>query len=376
MRILFFMNILRDGAGMINREISYAEQLVERNHTVKILSYFKPTAKVNPRIKVSCIYPTKYIDKLYDSLVSKPYAFINIFIQLFIYKPEIVMVDLPGEARWAVMFRRFFNYKVIFTYHGVADPGFYSGEDASKLKKLRDFGHNMLKKVDRVIVVSDFLQEEVSKLGIAAQTLHNGFDQFLFNPTNYHVKERNKLVFIGRFTEYKGAFNVVKAFARVNRQNPKAKLEMFGHLESPEYLNKIKAYIDKHSLSSAVKIAGPLTPKKTSQKMKECGLFINGSVDETFCMPLLEAQACGTPCIAFAAGGIPEVVNHGETGLLAPANDVDTMAQNIEMLLNDNKLYNQFVKNTHTHSRSFNYRVLAPQLENTLVRLCSDKEVA
>ena len=41
LKILFYLNILRDGAGMINREIGFAEELVKRGHKVTILSHFQ-----------------------------------------------------------------------------------------------------------------------------------------------------------------------------------------------------------------------------------------------------------------------------------------------------------------------------------------------
>ncbi len=54
----------------------------------------------------------------------------------------------------------------------------------------------------------------------------------------------------------------------------------------------------------------------------------------------LEAMACGTPVVAFRAGGIPEYVLHGQTGLLAPVGDEDEMAAQINQLLDNNELRN------------------------------------
>lgn len=49
----------------------------------------------------------------------------------------------------------------------------------------------------------------------------------------------------------------------------------------------------------------------------------------------LEAQACGTPVVAFDIGGLPDIVDHQETGWLAPAFDTDSLANGIEWVLSD-----------------------------------------
>lgn len=62
-------------------------------------------------------------------------------------------------------------------------------------------------------------------------------------------------------------------------------------------------------------------------------LLVAPSIAETFSQVVLEAQACGTPVVAFAAGGIPEVVRDGVTGLVVPAGDISALADAIRHLL-------------------------------------------
>ena len=47
----------------------------------------------------------------------------------------------------------------------------------------------------------------------------------------------------------------------------------------------------------------------------------------------LEAMACGVPVVATEAGGLPEVIRHGVSGMLAPIGDVEKMAEHAEFLL-------------------------------------------
>ena len=368
MKILYFLNILREGAGMINREACFAKQLSKKGCEVSILSYFKASLKVDEKLRVYTVFPTRYLNFLYNSIIGKILAFFKILFVLIKLKPDVIMVDLPAEAWWAYKFRAFLKYKVIFTYHGVANEQFYCGKDAKKLRAVRKFGHNMLIKADQVLVVSEFLKTEVNSIGVEAECLYNGYDDQTFTMKETK-RDPNKILFVGRFTEYKGAFNIVKAFARTIQLRPSARLEMCGYLESETYLKKIRDYIQAHHLGNYISISGPISSEQFVTKLQGSGIFVNGSVDETFCMPLLEAQAVGTPCVAFAAGGIPEVVAHQKTGLLAQAGDVEDMAMKLCHLLRDKQLYKFCQQNISQHVSQFNYINLSNRLMQLLYRL-------
>ncbi|BBP90286.1 hypothetical protein BsIDN1_39040 [Bacillus safensis] len=58
---------------------------------------------------------------------------------------------------------------------------------------------------------------------------------------------------------------------------------------------------------------------------------------------LLEAMACGVPCIGTDVGGIPEVITHGETGFLVPLGDIDGAAKHAVSLLKDEALHEKKV---------------------------------
>jgi len=64
-------------------------------------------------------------------------------------------------------------------------------------------------------------------------------------------------------------------------------------------------------------------------------LFIIPSLQESFGQTVIEAMACGTPVVGFAAGGIPDMVRHDRTGLLAPVGDTAALREAISALLAD-----------------------------------------
>ncbi len=369
-RPLFFLNIVRDGAGMINRELGFAGELRRRGYAVHILSYFKAQDSLIPEgVSSSELIPSKYRALFYRRLVAFPYVLVKLFLTLRRFRPTHVFVDLPNEAWWALLLKRVFGYEVIFTYHGVADSRFYTGNAARELDQVRAYGHRMLQKVDRVWVVSDFLLEETSRLGIHAQRLYNGVDLQRCSADRQieNLHTANPIVlFVGRYTEYKGALNVVKAFIQAQATVPDAMLVMRGYFERPDYEEEIRTAIKEAGLEQRILMFGPVEGGEMMYWVNMATVFINGSVDETFCMPLLEAQACGIPCVAFAAGGIPEVVLHGETGWLAAPGDVGEMAGYLTRLLSNPSEHAQFAARGNEHAGGFRYEVLTDQWEELL----------
>jgi glycosyltransferase involved in cell wall biosynthesis len=67
-------------------------------------------------------------------------------------------------------------------------------------------------------------------------------------------------------------------------------------------------------------------------------VFVIPSLQDNLPNTVLESLACGTPVVGFDTGGIPDMVRPGETGLLAPAGDVDALQHAIETLLENPNL--------------------------------------
>lgn len=93
-------------------------------------------------------------------------------------------------------------------------------------------------------------------------------------------------------------------------------------------------------------------------------VLLNPSKQDVFSYVAAESQACGIPSVAFATGGIPEVVLHGETGLIAPQFDLDAMADNLWQLVEDEALREQMGSSAREQAvRRFAYPVIAARHE-------------
>jgi N-acetyl-alpha-D-glucosaminyl L-malate synthase BshA len=140
------------------------------------------------------------------------------------------------------------------------------------------------------------------------------------------------LVHISNFRPVKRVLDVIAIFERVHRQMP-ARLLMVG--DGPER-GRVEQYCREHRICHAITFIGSLP--LIEEVLVGADLFLLPSESESFGLAALEAMACEVPVIASCAGGLPEVVIHGETGYLCPVGDVEGMAEAAKRLLDDEDL--------------------------------------
>jgi len=137
------------------------------------------------------------------------------------------------------------------------------------------------------------------------------------------------LVHISNFRPVKRVLDVVGIFARVLAEMP-CRLIMVG--DGPDR-PKVEQFCRENRICGAITFVGSLP--LIEEVLVGADLFLLPSESESFGLAALEALACEVPVIATRAGGLPEVVVHGECGYLCPVGDVEGMAAAALDLLRD-----------------------------------------
>jgi len=85
----------------------------------------------------------------------------------------------------------------------------------------------------------------------------------------------------------------------------------------------------KKQLALPARSLGYVSSNEMAEIYNACDLFVTPSLQENLPNTIMEAMACGTPCVGFNIGGIPEMISHGKNGYVAKYKDADDLAKGI-----------------------------------------------
>jgi len=128
---------------------------------------------------------------------------------------------------------------------------------------------------------------------------------------------------------------LLEAFAFLREQIPGARLIMVGEGYSRPALERLASRL---GVRDGVTFTGFVPPGELLPLLHSMRVFAVPSLSESFGVAALEAQSCGLPVVASRVGGLPEVVQDGETGYLVPPSDSGALFQRLLELLQDYRL--------------------------------------
>jgi glycosyltransferase involved in cell wall biosynthesis len=158
-------------------------------------------------------------------------------------------------------------------------------------------------------------------------------------PTRPPLSEPPTVAYAGRFVREKGIGTLVRAFARARETCPEARLELLG--DGPEW-DTISRLVTELGIDDAVRMHGYLPRTAAEDMLVKAWVQVIPSIwEEPLPLSGLEAMMRGTALIASRIGGHPEMIRHGETGLLYPRDDEQALTDALTLLLGDRNLCEQ-----------------------------------
>lgn len=190
---------------------------------------------------------------------------------------------------------------------------------------------------DVVICISQFAKGQLMRISNPVdwtkfKVCRLGVDplQFVPNLAKSIDPQGVQLLSVGRLTPAKGQLLLIEACARLRDVGRRFQLTVIG--DGPDR-PRIEAAIQRWNLGTHVRLTGALNQLEVRQAFASADVFVLPSLAEGIPVVLMEAMASGVPCISTPVNGIPELIEHRVTGLLAVPGDVDSLTAQLDVLI-------------------------------------------
>ncbi len=208
--------------------------------------------------------------------------------------------------------------------------------------------------VDAYLVITKALYDDALKFLPIAQNrvklLYYGVPQPPVNSTNCSLYWQEngldpaaiKTAIFGRVEEIKGQHLVVSAVTNLIKQGHNVQAAIIGHVMDEKYFDRLQTSIRENNLQDNIRYLGF---HNNPVSIMHCfDVVVLATRCETFGLVLPEAMRSGVCVIGTNCGGVPEIIIHGETGLLFKPEDAGDLGQKLETLIVDENYRNTMAK--------------------------------
>ena len=271
-------------------------------------------------------------------------------IQILKIKPQIIHAIMESYAGVGLYFSKFISdAKRILTLQ--------SGDLDDKRKQnnifIKLFWRKIHKYPNLITAISNFLAERAINLGAKKEDVHvipNGID-FKEVP-KFLEKEKNRVICVARLSWEKGLDYLITAWSYVISKINDARLVIVGEGNKRAEIEKM---INDLKINDSVLLMGNLPHNKTLEEISKSEVFICPSLAEGLGIVFIEAQACRVPVIGTRVGGIPDVIQNRENGILIESKSHTEISDAIIELLENKDLREQIIKNAEISVKKYSW---------------------
>jgi glycosyltransferase involved in cell wall biosynthesis len=210
-----------------------------------------------------------------------------------------------------------------------------------------------------LVVPSGFLRQVFGEVGMAATVIPNSIDLEMFFPAVHSPAGSAFTLAITRNLEpIYGLDTAIHALALARKQIPGIQLKIAG--SGPQDV-ELKRLVEQLGLTDSVTFLGRLERHEVVALYHSAHAMLNPSRVDNMPNSVLEALACGLPVVSTNVGGIPFIVEDGETALLVPPDDPGQMAKALVRLCTDTALRTRLRESGCRVVRQYAWREVGPR---------------
>ena len=242
------------------------------------------------------------------------------------FQPDVIHAHTLGlGSRVGEMLKQELGCPLVVTTHG-SDTTI--PVNRGRLDDLR----RQCRDVDVVVAVSNALENRLRKCGTETEirTIHNGYNAEGLLPSMN--KEKYSCLQVSNLIELKQIPVTIRAFEKIHRKHPQARLTIIGRGPDREALEKL---CEDLQISDAVTFTGQLQHQKVIEYMAKTQFYIMPSVREGLPISYLEAMGMGCVITGTSTEGIAEIVKHEVNGILVQPGDYEAIAEHVCACIED-----------------------------------------
>ena len=276
------------------------------------------------------------------------------------HKVDLLHVHcVSSNGYYAQVVRRALHLPLVVTTHGERTM------DAGQIYQRSAFMNRMLcallAEADHITACSQHTLDDLEgwhgqPFGPRAQVVYNGIDLSSFTSAKPYPHPRPYILGIGRHVPQKGFDVLLQAFAQAHQTSHD--LLLAGNGPERPALERLAADL---GLADRVRFVGRADRPIAVSLFAGCSFFVLPSRQEPQGIVNLEAMAAGKAVLASRVGGVPEIVQDGETGLLVSAEDAPALAKAIERLTDDAPLRQRLGAAGQERAQAFDWDAIAEQ---------------
>jgi glycosyltransferase involved in cell wall biosynthesis len=265
---------------------------------------------------------------------------IHVARELRAFDPDVIVTQSPYEAGAAIVGRSLARSRarILLEVHGDwrTATRLYGSPVRRVLEPIsRTVARAALRHADAVRTVSPFTSELVREVGVEpAASFTAYFDASAFTATSpVPLPARPRVLFVGVLERYKNVHGLAEAWRRVARDLPDAELHVIGR-------GRLRDVVDRlvRDLPGRVRWDEWVPSEEIASALDGATVLVLPSFSEGLPRIVVEAFARGRGVVGSRAGGIPDIVEDGENGLLVPPGDSAGLVSALERVLTDDAL--------------------------------------
>ena len=206
--------------------------------------------------------------------------------------------------------------------------------------------------------VSRYLGESIKKrYGVEFKVIANVVDTEIFRPLNKGESSVTKLIHISTNKSQKNTLQILEALAQVKEQGKEFKMVFY----IPDK-DRFQLIINKYGLGEQVTVRSEVPQEILSKELATADALILFSNYETFGCVVIEANACGIPCLLSDLEVFKEYSIENKTAIFAKRNDINDLAQTIQYFINNKNNFDKDKISEYTKNL-FGYAVIAREFD-------------